>query len=45
MSKKIAIALSILLFIILCVLIVCEKKWPEAGSELLRGMTEQVIMV
>jgi hypothetical protein len=35
MSKKVAIIISIVLFIILCVLIVCEKKWPTAGTDLL----------
>jgi hypothetical protein len=35
MSKKTAIIISIVLFIILCVLIVFEKKWPTAGSDLL----------
>lgn len=35
MSKKTAIIISIVLFIILCVLIVCEKKWPTAGTNLL----------
>ncbi len=38
MSKKVTIIISIVLFIILCVLIVCEKKWPEAGSDLILGM-------
>ena len=35
MSKKTAIIISIVLFIILCGLIVCEKKWPTAGTDLL----------
>lgn len=35
MSKKLAIVISVVLFIILCVLIVCEKLWPTAGSDLL----------
>lgn len=35
MSKKLAIVISVVLFIILCVLIVCEKQWPTAGSDLL----------
>ena len=34
MSKKTAIIISIVLFIILCGLIVCEKKWPT-GTDLL----------
>lgn len=38
MSRKTAIILSVILFIILCALIVCEKKWPTAGCELL-GMS------
>lgn len=35
MSKKTAIIISVVLFIILCALIVCEKKWPTAGTDLL----------
>lgn len=35
MSKKVAIVLSIVLFIVLCALIVCERLWPTAGSELI----------
>ena len=35
MSKKTAIMISVVLFIILCALIVCEKKWPTAGTDLL----------
>ena len=35
MSKKTAIIISVVLFILLCVLIVCEKKWPTAGADLL----------
>lgn len=35
MSKKAAIVISVILFIILCVLIVCEKKWPTEGTNLL----------
>jgi membrane protein involved in colicin uptake len=39
MSKKVAIIISVVLFIILCALIVCEKKWPTAGTDLvLTGM-------
>lgn len=34
MSKKTAIIISIICFVILAVLIVLEKKFPEAGSEL-----------
>lgn len=34
MSKKTAIILSIICFIILVVLIIFEKRYPEAGSEL-----------
>ena len=34
MSKKTAIILSVICFIILVVLIIFEKKFPEAGSEL-----------
>lgn len=35
MSKKTAIIISIVLFIILSGLIVCEKKWSTAGTDLL----------
>ena len=35
MSKKMSIVISAVLFVILCVLIVCERSWPEAGSRLL----------
>lgn len=38
MSKKVAIMLSIICFAILVVLVVCEKKYPTAGVELLRGL-------
>ena len=37
MSKKTAIILSAICFAILVVLIICEKKFPEAGSELICG--------
>ncbi len=35
MSKKTAIIISVVLFIVLCALIVCEKMWPTAGTNLL----------
>ena len=35
MSKKTSIIISVVLFIILCALIVCEKMWPTAGTDLL----------
>ncbi len=38
MARKTAIILSVICFLILVVLIICEKKYPEAGSELIRGM-------
>lgn len=34
MSKKSCYILSIVLFIILCILLVCERMNPEAGSSL-----------
>ena len=34
MSKKTAIIISVILFVIL---IVCEKMWPTAGANLLIG--------
>lgn len=38
MSKKTALIMSIICFVLLLVLVVLEKKYPEAGSELLLGM-------
>lgn len=38
MSKKTAIIASVVIFILLVALIICEKKWPEAGTELLAGL-------
>ena len=38
MSKKISIVISVILFIILMVLNVCEKKNPEAGTELIHSI-------
>lgn len=38
MSKKVSIAISVVLFIILVVLIVCERKWPEAGTDIVSNM-------
>ncbi len=32
MSKKVAIVMSVILFVLLLVLVVCEIRWPEAGS-------------
>ena len=37
MSKKTAIIISVILFVILCALIVCEQMWPTAGANLLIG--------
>lgn len=36
MSKKTAIILSVICFVLLAILIVCEKKYPTAGAELFR---------
>ena len=43
MSKKISIVISVILFIILMVLIVCEKMNPEAGTALIhdRGVLNE----
>ena len=38
MSKRTALVLSIICFTLLMVLIVLEKKYPEAGSEMLSGL-------
>lgn len=38
MSKKVSIVLSVILFIILAALLVCEKTNPGAGSALLQGL-------
>ncbi len=38
MSKKVSIAISVVLFIILVVLVVCERTWPEAGSDFINGL-------
>lgn len=38
MSKKVSIILSVILFIILVVLLACEKMNPGAGSALLQGI-------
>lgn len=35
MSKKMCYTLSIVLFVILCILLVCERMNPEAGSGLI----------
>lgn len=35
MSKKTAIIISVILFVLLCALIICEKKWPTAGTDML----------
>lgn len=38
-SKRFAVVLSIFLFIVLCGLLVCEIRWPEAGVEFfLKGL-------
>lgn len=38
MSKKVSIVISVLLFIVLVALLVCEKINPGAGSALLQGL-------
>lgn len=38
MSKTTAVILSVICFIILVLFIICEKKSPEAGYELLHGI-------
>lgn len=38
MSKKTAVILSIICFMLLVVLIVLEKKYPEAGYDLIHGL-------
>lgn len=38
MSKKASIIISAVLFVILAVLVICERQWPEAGSNLLFGL-------
>lgn len=38
MSKKTAVILSIICFMLLVVLIVLEKKYPEAGYNLIHGL-------
>lgn len=39
MSKKASMIISVILFIILVGLIVCERCWPEGGAELLSSIT------
>lgn len=38
MSKKVAIIISIILFIILIALIICEKTWPTGGADLIGNL-------
>ena len=38
MSKKVMIGVTAVLFVALCVLIVCEMKWPTAGSDFFYGL-------
>ena len=38
MSKKVSIIISVILFVILAVLLVCEKMNQAAGSDLLQGI-------
>lgn len=38
MSKKVSIIISAILFVILVVLLICEKTNPGAGSALLLGL-------
>ena len=40
-SRKFIIALCIILFVILVVLMACELRDPEAGSEMVRGLLHQ----
>lgn len=35
MSRKTTITLSVVIFVALAALIICEKKWPTAGTELI----------
>lgn len=38
MSKKMAIIISAILFIVLVALIICEKTWPTGGSDLIGNL-------
>ena len=38
MSKKVAIRISVVLFIILVALIICEKAFPTGGSDLISSL-------
>lgn len=38
MSKKVSIIISAVLFVILVILLICEKTNPGAGSALLLGL-------
>ncbi len=38
MSKKVSIIISAVLFVILVILLICEKTNPGAGSALLMGL-------
>lgn len=38
MSKKVSIIISVVLFIVLVVLLVCEKMNPGAGSALIQSI-------
>ncbi len=38
MSKKLAIIISAILFVLLVVLIICEKSWPTGGSDLISSL-------
>lgn len=38
MSKKVSIIISAVLFVVLVILLICEKTNPGAGSALLRGI-------
>lgn len=37
-NKKLVIALCVVLFVVLVALVLVERRYPEAGSELMRGM-------
>lgn len=40
MSKKVSIILSVILFLALVALIICEKRYPEAGAQFLSGLLQ-----
>lgn len=38
MSRKVTIIISIVLFLILIALFVCEKRYPESGTQFLTNL-------